>query len=287
MAAVWLPCFSPGMPGDTRLEVRQHPPGLWAFPGKGGGCKQQAQPQQRPQLQSLLCWLSEEEPAGGEEEEMPTFSYRLSGKDTPLRGGQGVQQGLILPSLCSGRAQSSCSQCQKNLSLQTAVKVLYVFSILLIVAVTILAALGELLPSPLPSLGQLHRDPGALSQYLQHPGMDRSIRLSLTFSCGTCGTLCVMPPCQGFTLTGTSGTTSELKGCHRITSMGTKQPLRLIRETAHSPGLDSDLSPALNLKAPGNIHPPCGASTPKPGSSGPGHPPCQGMSREDDCIPVP
>uniref|UniRef100_A0A8B9FCL5 Scavenger receptor class A member 3 n=1 Tax=Amazona collaria TaxID=241587 RepID=A0A8B9FCL5_9PSIT len=57
-------------------------------------------------------------PAGGEEEEMPTFSYRPS-----------------------GRAQTSCSRCQKNLSLQTAVKVLYVFSILLIVAVTILAAL--------------------------------------------------------------------------------------------------------------------------------------------------
>ncbi|KAM9018215.1 scavenger receptor class A member 3 [Ara ararauna] len=62
--------------------------------------------------------MREEEPAGGEEEEMPTFSYRPS-----------------------GRAQTSCSRCQKNLSLQTAVKVLYVFSILLIVAVTILAAL--------------------------------------------------------------------------------------------------------------------------------------------------
>uniref|UniRef100_A0A8C0FNE4 Scavenger receptor class A member 3 n=1 Tax=Bubo bubo TaxID=30461 RepID=A0A8C0FNE4_BUBBB len=67
---------------------------------------------------SLLCWLSEAEPAGGEEEEMPTFSSRPS-----------------------GRARSSCSRCQKNLSLQTAVRVLYVFSILLIVAVTVLAAL--------------------------------------------------------------------------------------------------------------------------------------------------
>ncbi|KAF1586196.1 Scavenger receptor class A member 3, partial [Eudyptes chrysocome] len=84
--------------------------------------------------------LSEDEPVGGEEEEMPTFSYRPSGKDVP-RGGQGVQQGLILSSLCSGRAQTSCSRCQKNLSLQTAVKVLYIFSILLIVAVTVLAAL--------------------------------------------------------------------------------------------------------------------------------------------------
>uniref|UniRef100_A0A663MEC5 Scavenger receptor class A member 3 n=1 Tax=Athene cunicularia TaxID=194338 RepID=A0A663MEC5_ATHCN len=51
-------------------------------------------------------------------EEMPTFSSRPS-----------------------GRARSSCSRCQKNLSLQTAVRVLYVFSILLIVAVTVLAAL--------------------------------------------------------------------------------------------------------------------------------------------------
>ncbi|NXL69069.1 SCAR3 protein, partial [Chordeiles acutipennis] len=41
----------------------------------------------------------------------------------------------------SGRARTSCSQCQKNLSLQMAVKVLYIFSILLIVAVTVLAAL--------------------------------------------------------------------------------------------------------------------------------------------------
>lgn len=38
---------------------------------------------------------------------------------------------------------SSCSRCQRDLSLQTAVKVLYVFSILLIVAVTVLATLGE------------------------------------------------------------------------------------------------------------------------------------------------
>ncbi|XP_064002876.1 scavenger receptor class A member 3 isoform X2 [Pogoniulus pusillus] len=59
-----------------------------------------------------------EEPAGGEEEEMPTFSYRPS-----------------------GRARTNCSRCQKNISLQTAVKVLYIFSALLIVAVTVLAAL--------------------------------------------------------------------------------------------------------------------------------------------------
>ncbi|XP_072714253.1 scavenger receptor class A member 3 isoform X2 [Ciconia boyciana] len=82
----------------------------------------------------------EDEPVGGEEEEMPTFSYRLSGKDIP-RGGQGLRQGLILSSLRSGRTRTSCSRCRKNLSLQTAVKVLYVFSILLIVAVTVLAAL--------------------------------------------------------------------------------------------------------------------------------------------------
>ncbi|KFO85675.1 Scavenger receptor class A member 3, partial [Buceros rhinoceros silvestris] len=59
-----------------------------------------------------------DEPAGGEEEEMPTFGYRPS-----------------------DRARTNCSQCQKNLSLQTAVKVLYVFSILLIVTVAVLAAL--------------------------------------------------------------------------------------------------------------------------------------------------
>ncbi|NXY90689.1 SCAR3 protein, partial [Alcedo cyanopectus] len=62
--------------------------------------------------------LSEEELVGGEEEEMPTFSYWPS-----------------------GRARTSCSRCQKNFSLQTAVKVLYVFSILLMVAVTVLATL--------------------------------------------------------------------------------------------------------------------------------------------------
>ncbi|KFP81229.1 Scavenger receptor class A member 3, partial [Acanthisitta chloris] len=45
------------------------------------------------------------------------------------------------PHLSSGRPRSSCSQCQRNLSLQTAIKVLYVFSILLMVAVTVLAAL--------------------------------------------------------------------------------------------------------------------------------------------------
>ncbi|NXA22341.1 SCAR3 protein, partial [Ibidorhyncha struthersii] len=106
--------------------------------------------------------LSEDELVAGEEEEMPTFGYRQSGKDIP-RGGQGPRQGLMLPSLRSGRARTNCSRCQKNLSLQTAVKVLYIFSILLIVAVTVLAALGEhgqgwevqLLPSLLPSSGML------------------------------------------------------------------------------------------------------------------------------------
>ncbi|KFP26377.1 Scavenger receptor class A member 3, partial [Colius striatus] len=61
--------------------------------------------------------LSEDESSGVEEEEMPTFSYDPS-----------------------GRARTSCSRCQKNLSLQTAVRVLYVFSIVLIVAVAVLAA---------------------------------------------------------------------------------------------------------------------------------------------------
>ncbi|KAM9383572.1 scavenger receptor class A member 3 [Phaethornis superciliosus] len=41
----------------------------------------------------------------------------------------------------SGRAGTNCSRCQQNLSLQTAVKVLYGFSILLLVAVAVLAAL--------------------------------------------------------------------------------------------------------------------------------------------------
>ncbi|XP_065691880.2 scavenger receptor class A member 3 isoform X1 [Patagioenas fasciata] len=61
--------------------------------------------------------MREAEPAGAEEEEMPTFSCRAS-----------------------GRARSSCSRCQEHLSLQTAVKVLYGFSILLIVALSVLAA---------------------------------------------------------------------------------------------------------------------------------------------------
>lgn len=140
---------------------------------------------------------------------MPTFSYQPSGKDVP-RGGQGVRQGLILSSLCSGRARTSCSRCQKNLSLQTAVKVLYIFSILLIVAVTVLAALGEhgqgwevrllppllpsLLASLLPSSGQPLGDTGTPPKHLQHPGMERSIQLPLTRPWDACGTLCVMPP---------------------------------------------------------------------------------------------
>nr|XP_014433789.1 scavenger receptor class A member 3 [Pelodiscus sinensis] len=42
---------------------------------------------------------------------------------------------------CSGRTQTTCSRCQRNLSLQTSVKGLYVFCVLLIVAVTVLASL--------------------------------------------------------------------------------------------------------------------------------------------------
>ncbi|XP_010000516.1 PREDICTED: scavenger receptor class A member 3 [Chaetura pelagica] len=90
----------------------QHPVG-W----EGAGSK--AGPWQCRQLRSPLCWLAEEDPSGGgEEEEMPSFSYRLR-----------------------GRARTNCSRCQKNLSLQTAVKILYIISILLIMAVTVLAAL--------------------------------------------------------------------------------------------------------------------------------------------------
>ncbi|XP_025071564.1 scavenger receptor class A member 3 isoform X2 [Alligator sinensis] len=59
-----------------------------------------------------------EDDLAGEEEEMPSFHYRPN-----------------------GRARSGCSQCQKNLSLQTSVKVLYTFFVLLVIAVTVLASL--------------------------------------------------------------------------------------------------------------------------------------------------
>lgn len=178
-------CGSVGVPRD-----HQHPGG-WE---RGGG---------RRQLRSLLCWLPEDEPVGGEEEEMPSFSYLPSGKEVP-RGGQGVRQGLILSPLRSGRARTSCSRCQKNLSLQTAVKVLYIFSILLIVAVTVLAALGEhrqgwevrLLPPLLPR--------GSPPGILELPQSTLSTQAwrgasSCTPSCpwDARGTLRVMPPHRG------------------------------------------------------------------------------------------
>ncbi|KAM4695006.1 scavenger receptor class A member 3 isoform 2-T2 [Discoglossus pictus] len=53
-----------------------------------------------------------------EEDDMPSFRYRQN-----------------------GRARTSCTRCQKNLSLQTSVKVLYVFVVVLIIAVVILASL--------------------------------------------------------------------------------------------------------------------------------------------------
>lgn len=43
----------------------------------------------------------------------------------------------------AGRTRTNCSQCEKNLTLQTSVKVLYVFVVLLVMAVVVLAALGE------------------------------------------------------------------------------------------------------------------------------------------------
>ncbi|XP_075782068.1 scavenger receptor class A member 3 isoform X2 [Pelodiscus sinensis] len=54
----------------------------------------------------------------GEEDDMPSFRYRPD-----------------------GRTRTTCSRCQRNLSLQTSVKGLYVFCVLLIVAVTVLASL--------------------------------------------------------------------------------------------------------------------------------------------------
>lgn len=79
-----------------------------------------------------------------------------------------------------------------------AVKVLYIFSVLLIVAVTVLAALGEygqgwevqLLPSLLPSSGML----GFPQSTSGSQDMERSIQLPLTCSWDARGTLCVMPP---------------------------------------------------------------------------------------------
>ncbi|XP_075454839.1 scavenger receptor class A member 3 isoform X2 [Ascaphus truei] len=53
-----------------------------------------------------------------EEDDMPSFRYRQN-----------------------GRTRTNCTRCQKNLSLQTSVKVLYVFVVVLIIAVVILASL--------------------------------------------------------------------------------------------------------------------------------------------------
>ncbi|ETE64212.1 Scavenger receptor class A member 3, partial [Ophiophagus hannah] len=59
-----------------------------------------------------------EEDLPGEDDEMPSFRYRPN-----------------------GRMRTNCSQCEKNLTLQTSVKVLYVFVVLLVMAVVVLAAL--------------------------------------------------------------------------------------------------------------------------------------------------
>lgn len=69
-----------GVPGDQWR--------LW-------GCEQE----RSRQLRSLLRWLSEDEPAGGEEEEMPTFGYRPSGKAVPP--GWAVGRAGPDPSLCT------------------------------------------------------------------------------------------------------------------------------------------------------------------------------------------
>uniref|UniRef100_A0A8B9QCI8 Scavenger receptor class A member 3 n=1 Tax=Apteryx owenii TaxID=8824 RepID=A0A8B9QCI8_APTOW len=60
------------------------------------------------------------------------------GLGAPPRGADGG--GPILPSRPPGRTRPGCSQCRRNLSLRTAVRVLYAFCVLLIVAVTALAA---------------------------------------------------------------------------------------------------------------------------------------------------
>lgn len=43
----------------------------------------------------------------------------------------------------TGRLGARCSRCQKNLSLHTSVRILYLFLALLLVAVAVLASLGE------------------------------------------------------------------------------------------------------------------------------------------------
>ncbi|KAM4771263.1 scavenger receptor class A member 3 [Rhinophrynus dorsalis] len=65
---------------------------------------------------ALLCFADEE--LLPEEEDMPSFRHRQNGS-----------------------ARTNCVRCQKNLSLQASVKVLYVFIVILILAVVILASL--------------------------------------------------------------------------------------------------------------------------------------------------
>ncbi|OCT81555.1 scavenger receptor class A member 3 isoform X1 [Xenopus laevis] len=67
-------------------------------------------------MKDFFC-LSDEELLP-EDDEMPSFSQRQN-----------------------GRMRTNCSRCQRNLSLQTSVKVLYVFVVVLIIAVVILATL--------------------------------------------------------------------------------------------------------------------------------------------------
>ncbi|XP_027689300.2 scavenger receptor class A member 3 isoform X4 [Chelonia mydas] len=70
----------------------------------------------RESSEASAC-LSEEDLIG-EDDDMPSFRYRPD-----------------------GRTRTNCSRCQKNLSLQTSVKGLYVFCVLLIIAVMVLASL--------------------------------------------------------------------------------------------------------------------------------------------------
>lgn len=65
--------------------------------------------------------------------------------------------GLFLSPLSTGRPGPRCSRCQKNLSLHTSVRILYLFLAFLLVSVAVLASLGECrLPAASRSSGALH-----------------------------------------------------------------------------------------------------------------------------------
>ncbi|KAH0622950.1 hypothetical protein JD844_025894 [Phrynosoma platyrhinos] len=89
---------------------------------------------------------------------MPPFRYRPNGwgshanlawqcpQPSPL-----IAHARLCPSF-AGRMRTNCSQCEKTLTLQTSVKILYGFVVLLVVAVVRPVPLGILCPEALPSL---------------------------------------------------------------------------------------------------------------------------------------